>query len=351
MKLYICQTVRHIMVSILHASLEPCENVTIIVNVEHQNLSEESFNLEGIRSFFNSIEFIFINESELLANINNTNLLAYNELLARNIYIGKNGINTISKLLAKKLPSSDKLFIFHEEVLLSKIWKVHSNVELFDDGLANYSYRQVKHPLKRMVRMLKLKNPTKYIYGESSKFQSINLTCGKPEQLPSKIKNKAIIFDYVAQLGKSDLNKALNAFFKMPSIFKVKNILLTQNLDGAGVYSKGEKIKIYEHLISKIQRLLPEPLLLKLHPSENKADYRELERKYSIKIIDASIPFELFSTLINSDCKVVSLYTTAEIVNLNTNERNKVCNILQGEWNGWPSYESMIEKITTKEFR
>lgn len=345
MNLYICQTVRHLLISLIHASQNKAKSAKIIVNFEHQNLMPETFNESALSLLFDDLEILYLSESKIISEVNSGNLFGVNNLFSRNIYIGNKGVKFTHKILSEFLPSSDELFIFHEQVFLCKVYKGHKSVTLFDDGLANYSYRKVTHPLKMFFRLIMLKHPKKYTYGESGRIKRMLLTSGRVEELPKEVKSKAKEFNFQNVLLQNNVAKAIRSFFRLDKTPNADLVLLTQNLDGAGIYNKNEKIEVYRRLISAAKKSGFETIALKLHPSESAHDYKVLVEEFSLIIMDAKVPFELLSQVVRGDTKIISLLTSSQSIKVDNGNELQVVNILQDGWKGWPKINEVYETV------
>lgn len=345
MNLYICQTVRHLLISLLHAAQSKLVKTRIVINFEHQNLKKTMFDESILSSVFFDIEIIYLSEGKVVSLINSDNLLGKNNILSRNLYIGKSGIGLIHEKLKSFLPISDELFIFHDQVFLSKIFKSHRSVTLFDDGLANYSYKKERHPLKIVLRLLQFKHPIKYAYGEHTQIAQMLLTHGRVEDLPKHIRFKARVFNFQNYLREPANTTFLKKFFKLKVVTDTELLILTQNLDGAGVYKKADKLGIYEVLIKRLISLGFSRIAIKIHPSEEAVDYSYLVNKYNLELIDSKVPFELISIFFSNNLNVVSLYSSSEILMDNTGVKVNMHNILKDGWKGWPPINAVYERI------
>lgn len=345
LNLYICQTVRHLLISLIHASQDKAMPAKIIVNFEHQSLTSETFNESALSLLFDDLEILYLSESKIISEINASNLFGINNIFSRNFYIGKRGVKFTHKILAELLPKSENLFIFHEQVFLSKIYKCHGSVTLFDDGLANYSYQKEKHLIKMILRLLKFKHPTKYAYGEPNRIGRILLANGEVDDLPVVVRRKAKSFDFYGLMCKKENVEALSKFFRLRKAPEVDLLILTQNLDGAGVYDKSVKLEIFEALIKRLLCLGINKIALKTHPSENVADYDMLVERYNLQLIASKMPFEVLSSYLPDSLKILSLYSSSETLMLSNGNKVSIYNIMKEGWEGWPSAEVIFDKI------
>lgn len=345
MDLYICQTVRHLLISLVYASQNKDKSAKIIVNFEHQDLIPGTFNESALSLLFDDLEILYLSESKIISEINASNLFGANNIFSRNFYIGRSGVKFTHKELAKFLPKSENLFIFHERVFLSKIYKCHGSVTLFDDGLANYSYQKEKHLINMILRLLKFKHPVKYAYGEPNKIGRILLANGEVDDLPEVVRRKAKSFDFYGLMCKKENVELLSEFFRLSKAPEADLLILTQNLDGAGVYEKSVKLEIFEALIKRLLSLGVNKIALKTHPSEDVADYDILVKRYNLQLIASKIPFEVLSSYLPDSLKVLSLYSSSETLTLSNGSQVSIYNIMKEGWRGWPSAEVIFDKI------
>lgn len=314
-KIFICQTVRHLFVTIsMVFEFKSQFEVIIFLAKDHQNLDFHNFNLECLRDF--NCSLIFIDESEVVGLFKCHNIFNFSSFISNNIYFGRKGFYLAESYLETYFKSiidirdSDEIYIFHDKTFFSKYFINLPNVTLIEDGLANYSKIPISPSiLKRFFRFLSGLSNDFYILGESRKIKEIYLInpCLAPSEVIKKCKP---LEPFLSDTSGSKTN-LISTFFKIRSVETSGIIFLTQGLDIAGLCDKEAKIKIYSEVFDSLANVFNEKILIKPHPSESESDYIDFYIENKIEILPAKIPFEAIALCLNETTKCFSLYTSA----------------------------------------
>lgn len=215
-----------------------------------------------------------------------------------------------------------KLYIFLIKIKLKNNIEIYGNDNLtysllkkvgyilLEDGIVNYQ-KLIKQNFKRkIINLIKLKNPFYNPYGYSKYVKKIYLTGLAP--IPKEIKDKVEIINLKELWNKkSDKEKeeVLNIFgFNNEIINNLKGknkILYTQPLSEDGIISENEKIKLYRQIVKNYDE---KELIIKKHPRE-KTDYKTIFIK--AEVLNQSFPAELFDLLDIKFKKAITIFSTA----------------------------------------
>lgn len=319
--IFVCQTVKHFYFSIyasFYFSNKKCAkpvNSLILLCIDHQSIDKSFINVELLRNL--GINVVFLSELLLIDEFSKGSFFRSFKLANRNISINFSGIKFISSFLRDKLRDfvsfDDTVYLFHDKTLLSKFFLKLGNVNLIEDGLANYSKASYRAShFKKALRFLTGQDPHYYILGESDSIKKIYLF--RKIDVPKEITNKVTFIEQEKFFNCLDVAFDNNLFMFNLSL-GVNNlgsydvVLLTQGLDVAGLCSQSDKLKIYYDLIAYLCSK-KKHIALKLHPSEKDDSYNELIAIFNIDVIKDKIPIEALSKSVKGT--VISLRTSAE---------------------------------------
>jgi len=313
--IFVCTTIRHFFLSILFSNKTSSKDKKLILlAIDHQSVDASL--LKNCHVLFSNIEFIFLNESDILNSFKKGSLFSRSEFISRNIYMGKKGILFPSSKIIEyfqgrgvNFQKDDEIFIYHDRTFLAKFFLNMENVNLIEDGLVNYYPQKVGHPLKSVVRLLKGLAPFYFFLGEADSIS--NVYYNDLNLCPDITKHKAKDLSFIYDVDESLIILMRELYCYEPKGYKY--IFLTQGLDIAGLCSTGDKHYIYQHIIEALMAKC-EVLALKIHPSEACSEYDYLKDMYpSLDIIIDKIPFE-FISLFEKECTVLSLSSSSKII-------------------------------------
>lgn len=201
----------------------------------------------------------------------------------------------------KRLISSSKNFFIHDHLPLSVLF-VNKNVNILEDGLANYQVRKgnsgkLSNCIKKVLGL------SHEPYGWNKNVTSVFLTGFK--SVPSDLKHKYVHVDRenLSMSIKNCFGGILNIEFI--NKYKEFDLLITQPLSEDGILTEEIKIQLY----SKIIALSDKMVVIKPHPREL-TDYSKLFSHSSVVVLEGD---KLLESLYGNDnlCTVYSLFSTA----------------------------------------
>ncbi len=327
MSLYVCSTLRHLLFSLSRCASLPEEKSVILFFYDYQNVDKEKIQ-SNISN--DNVKIILLSRKELITQFKSSLLgrvLLFFSM--RNIKptekIKTLTINEMIKVIPLEKSDLHKLplFLFNDRNRTSRVFKLLTqNYEIIEDGVGNY-YEIPKKGISRYVNPLNFKGLNTWVMGESSRCTSINVVT--PERLPSSVKEKGKSIDF---LGNIDSLPIVNTVFKFTP--KLTNehlgvvIIATQQLSS----SLANKIKDKNYFLNLHQEIAKHieskglSVFIKLHPSEDKEDYRPYFDEG--KLLSVKHPLEL--ELLNSSNKitVASINSTAGLGFENFCERRRL---------------------------
>jgi hypothetical protein len=317
MKIFLCFTVKHLYTSLGFISeLEGKVKSVIFLAVDHQDINIDDFDTSELDDL--NSKLITLDESTLIERFKQRNLLNFSNFLSKNLYVGFKGGYLVSSFIQNEIVKlipidliNDEVFLYHDKTFLSKFFINYRNVNLVEDGLANYSEIPVNGGvLKRFIRKVIGLNPKFHILGEGTKVEHVLLT--SPERAPSQIRHKCkklpTLFNEIDKKKKP----LFFGFFKLKAIQSTDVTFLTQGLDVAGLCSKEDKHYIYQVILKALVSKYKTNIVIKPHPSETVEEYSNLFDTEQISFLPAKIPFEaLIHCFSGPKVQCLSLYSSA----------------------------------------
>ncbi|WP_060983187.1 glycosyltransferase family 52 [Vibrio splendidus] len=310
--LYICSTVRHVMLSVFHA-VKSNQNSTIILFNDYQNIPSTLINTSNLPS---NINIILASRDELTSEIKRKGLIG--KLIIKSSMLGlripnilKSSltfyINDYKKNILPDLGSYD-LFVFNDDNKMSRLFRLLvPTYKMIEDGMRNYIEIPIHSPVKKIFRRLKGYPSKTMIMGEKKECLEIHLL--SPEKSPSTVKDK---------VKKLTLSKSGHAVEVVSELFQVDNytnekrtiILATQptSKENALRFKDINFVKKVYQDIYKQATNVGYNVVLKLHPSEPKDDYNKLFK--GVEQLPPKLPVELFLMLSDKKMGIVSLFSS-----------------------------------------
>ncbi|CAH6811293.1 Polysaccharide biosynthesis protein CpsK(V) [Vibrio chagasii] len=309
--LYICSTVRHVMLSVFHA-VKSNKHSTIVLFNDYQNIPSTLINIYNLPS---NINIIFASRDELTSEIKRKGLIG--KFIIKSSMLGLRIPNILKSALTSYVNNykniipylgSYELFVFNDDNKMSRLFRLLvPTYKMIEDGMRNYIEIPVNSPVKKVFRKLKGYPSKAMIMGEKKDCLEIHLL--SPEKSPLKIKDK---------VKKLTLSKSGHAVEVVSELFQVDNyknekrtiILATQPT------SKENALRFQDiNFVKKVYQNIYQQavsagydVVLKLHPSEPKGDYNKLFE--GVKQLPSKLPVELFLMMSNKKMGIVSLFSS-----------------------------------------
>ena len=313
MNIYICSTVRHLLFALLRAAHHTTDKHFILFFSDYQGVTLDAWRLDALSKNTKVVE---VERASFRRRLNATiggkifYFLAMRNLAAPKML--QRALLTVLKEDSPELHSYFKsgkpahLWLFNERNKMSRVFRLLTQqFSIIEDGQSNYY--QFECPWwKRPLRLL-LGRPVKFrSYGEDHRCQSIWVQT--PDLLPQHIRHKGKKIDFLAgRISRQTITVLFGNEALMPEGGLIA-ILATQPLDRFAGVEIQDKLNIYlsvmEHLVNTSHTVL-----LKLHPSEELADYEPLLDK--VTVIPGQIPLEAYLASSDAQPLVISLWSAA----------------------------------------
>ncbi|EDK29078.1 polysaccharide biosynthesis protein CpsK(V) [Vibrionales bacterium SWAT-3] len=310
--LYICSTVRHVMLSIFHA-VEKEKKATIVLFNDYQNIPSTVFNTAHLPE---NIEIILASRDELTSSLKRKGVIGkliikYSMLGVRiPEFLKKALIHYIKYYRKEILPDVNccELFVFNDDNKMSRLFRLlFPNYKMIEDGMRNYIEIPIHGSVKRVIRKLKRYPSNTMIMGERRECLEVHLL--SPEKSPLAIKDK---------VDKLALSKSGQAIEILSKLFQIDNqnhhtgtvIIATQPTSKENIlrFKDANFIKkvyqnIHERIVDAGYRVV-----LKLHPSEPQETYNQFLE--GVEQLPPKLPVELFLMMSNQKMGIVSLFSS-----------------------------------------
>ncbi|WP_210447217.1 glycosyltransferase family 52 [Vibrio crassostreae] len=309
--LYICSTVRHVMLSVFHA-VKSNKHSTIVLFSDYQNIPSTLISTSNLPS---NIKVILASRDELTSGIKRKGLIG--KFIIKSSMLGLRIPNLLKSSLISYindytniLPDlgSYELFVFNDDNKMSRLFRLLvPTYKMIEDGMRNYIEIPIHSPVKKIFRRFKGSPSKTMIMGEKKECLEIHLL--SPEKSPSKVKDK---------VKKLTLSKSGHATKVVSELFQVDNytnekrtiILATQPT------SKENSLRFKDiNFVKKVYQDIYKQainagynVVLKLHPSEPKDDYNKLFE--GVEQLPPKLPVELFLMLSSKKMGIVSLFSS-----------------------------------------
>ncbi len=313
--IYVCSTVRHLLLSLYKAQDEGNQS-TIIYFYDFQGVDPKGIDVTQLPSHIN---LVLMNREELVNCIKDTGLIGRSILFSSmRGWRVPNFIKTILIDIINKNNNNldlsghiNKLFLFNDNNKMSRLFRLLTkSYSLIEDGMGNYVEHKIDSKSKKLLRFLLNQTPSYHVFGERKKCDSIYVI--HPEKLPDSVKHKGerLILSrdkknisYIHRCFKFDSTQSLD---------KDKLIIATQpifNKLKGKLASNDFFYDIYDLIISKSRGNGLEPIL-KLHPKEEIDDYSALKEK-GVTFLSNKLPMELYLLSSIDKVNIVSINSSA----------------------------------------
>lgn len=310
--LYICSTVRHVMLSVFHA-VKSNKKSTIVLFNDYQNIPLDIINTSNQPD---NIKVILASRDKLTSEIKKKGIIG--KFLMKSSMIGLRIPDFLKKILIDYINSYKKnilpnmgcyeLFVFNDDNKMSRLFRLLvPTYKMIEDGMRNYIEIPIHSPVKKIFRTFKGYPSSTMIMGEKKECLEIHLL--SPDKSPSKIKDK---------VKKLTLSKSGYATEVISKLFQVDNythekrtiILATQptSKENALRFKDINFVKKVYQDIYKQAINAGYNVVLKLHPSEPKDDYSKFFE--GVEQLPPKLPVELFLMLSNNKMGIVSLFSS-----------------------------------------
>ncbi len=294
MDIYICSTVRHLLLSLCRASKKQREEHHILFFADYQGTSLDGWDLTDLPK---NIHVHEMSRRDFRRHLGSSAKGRLSYLLAMRTLTAPRWLQQpIIDTLAENLPelasrlsaeTGFRLWLFNERNKMSRAFRllVHG-FNIIEDGESNY----LKYPVPwwkspfRIMRGLPLKRRS---FGEDARCKEIWVTY--PERLQALVKNKGRQINFLDGDAVVDIISSVMGENSLPPITAQSVILATQPLDGMANIPVTDKQRIYDTIVTCLEGQ-GRALILKLHPAENKADYEFLQAR--TKPTPAKVPIE-----------------------------------------------------------
>lgn len=310
--LYICSTVRHVMLSVFHA-VKSNKKSTIVLFNDYQNIPLDIINTSNQPD---NIKVILASRDKLTSKIKKKGIIG--KFIMKSSMIGLRIPDFLKKILIDYINSYKKnilpnmgcyeLFVFNDDNRMSRLFRLLvPNYKMIEDGMRNYIEIPIHDPLKKTIRRIKSYPSKVMVMGEKKECLEIHLL--SPEKSPSIVKDKVTKLT----LSKSGCAiEILSKLFQIDSYNHEKDtvIIATQPTSKENIlrfkdinFVKKVYQDIYKQAINAGYNVV-----LKLHPSEPKDDYSKFLE--GVEQLPPKLPVELFLMMSNQKMGIVSLFSS-----------------------------------------
>lgn len=308
MNIYLCSTVRHLMLSLLRSVDEPQQKSTILVIVDQQNLKVENFNLACLSQH---IDVKFIYRKEILSSVyRGFSGVCLKVVATCNVKpIGWLKEHTrkvvIEKELMLSLPEQSSLFLFNDRNRLSRLLRLSfDSYSVLEDGLSNYSGMKLSIFDKLLNFFNGNKNKYRYI-GDSSRCKDIWLL--NVDKAPKEILFKAKSIDFIKT---NNVKAFCHPFFKVDESLddSINCIIATQPISVSGLTKSNYDLTIYRRLVELLNKK-SKTYVFKVHPRECIDRYTKAFPEAIF--IKSKVPLELIVCGLKNKATIYSIYSSA----------------------------------------
>ncbi|MCC4786917.1 polysialyltransferase family glycosyltransferase [Vibrio splendidus] len=310
--LYICSTVRHVMLSVFHA-VKSNKNSTIVLFNDYQSIPSTLINTSNLPS---NINIVLASRDELTSAIKQKGLIG--KFILKSSILGFRIPDCLKRTLISYINAyeekifldlvSYELFVFNDDNKMSRLFRLLvPNYKMIEDGMRNYIEIPIHSPIKKTFRKLKGYHSKTMIMGEKNECLEIHLL--SPDKSPSQIHSKVQKLNISQSTYATDL---LSKIFQVDSYTHEKRtiILATQPT------SKENNLRFKDiNFIKKVYQNIYKQavnagynVVLKLHPSEPKDDYKKFFE--GVEQLPPKLPVELFLMLSDKKIGIVSLFSS-----------------------------------------
>lgn len=286
MNIYVCSTVRHVLLSLCRATQEKLDQHHILFFADYQRTSLKAWSLGELPD---NIHVSEVSRGDLKRALNRSlaGRIAYQVAMrmlpapARLQQAVIDALEEQSPELGRYLADSlaFKLWLFNERNRTSRMFRLLTkDFAIIEDGESNY----LKFPLpwwKIFARLARVRQrlPAGYrTYGDDSRCMEIWVNY--PERLPELVQNKGRRINFLEGSNVKATISSIMGDQVLPPITARSVILATQPLDGMAKIPVTDKQLIYDTVTTCLQNQHRD-VILKLHPAENALDYDFLKSR------------------------------------------------------------------------
>jgi hypothetical protein len=279
--LYICSTVRHLLLSLCRASKLQQEQHEILLFTDYQGISLDDWDFHGLPKNIHVHEMSRQNFKQLITS-SARGRLSY-QLALRTLSTPEWLQKPILDALAVSVPelagqlnagSDFNLWLFNERNKMSRLFRLLTNkYSIMEDGES--SYRRFQIPLRKKIsRFLRGKSTSYRTHGDDPRCKEIWVNY--PDRLPPLTKAKGQLINFLE--GPKVIKTITDVLHDnaLPKTSARSIILATQPLDGMAKIPVSDKQGIFDTVVTYLEEQGFE-VLLKLHPAEDPADYEFLK--------------------------------------------------------------------------
>ncbi|WP_299130588.1 glycosyltransferase family 52 [uncultured Vibrio sp.] len=315
--IYVCSTVRHLLLS-LYKAQDEINPSTIIYFYDYQDVDPKDIDTDQLPT---KIELVLMNRESLVNHIKKIGYVGkcilffslrgwsipepLKKILVSSIYESNNNIDLKGGI--------NKLFLFNDNNKMSRLFRLLvKSYSMIEDGMGNYVKHQIDDKPKQLFRLLSNQPPKHYIFGERKQCDYIYVI--HPEKLPKSVQHKGRRL--VLSKDKAKISKIQQCFnFDSTNNFDNKTLIIATQ----PIFNKLKgKLKdndffydIYDLIISKSRENGLEPIL-KLHPKEEIYDYSALKEK-GVTFLSNKLPMELYLLSSTDKVNIISINSSAGI--------------------------------------
>ncbi len=307
--IYLCSTVRHLMLALLKATNNLESESLILVILDQQNLCASNFNLETLP---NNVKIRFINRKEVLANSYSRKYGLLLKILATtNVYptkyIRKSMVfGVLDEVLGVEIDYVlSTLYLFNDRNRLSRLIRLaFDEYHLIEDGLSNYSGIKL-NTIENIKRIFSKKQHNYRYLGDDVRCKTIALL--NPQEAPSDIKDKVIRINFVNAESVVSYCFPFFAVNEKDSI-NVDCVIATQPISIGGLTGSDNDLIIYKNMVDWLESKKI-TFSFKVHPRENAERYKK--EFPNVNFIDAKVPLELIVFGSKTKIEILSIYSSA----------------------------------------
>ncbi|WP_373949441.1 glycosyltransferase family 52 [Vibrio pomeroyi] len=315
--IYVCSTVRHLLLSLYKAQDEPNPS-TIIYFYDFQGVNPKEIDITQLPS---NINLVLMNRESLVNHIKNIGHIGRCILFfsmrgwvipsfLKTILI--NAILENNKDLDLSEPIN-RLFLFNDNNKMSRLFRLLTNsYSIIEDGMGNYVEHKIDSKAKKAVRFLSNQTPNFHVFGERKQCENIYVI--HPERLPTSVKHKGKKLLLSKDKGNISCIQRCFKFESTHNLNKKTLIIATQpifNKLRGKLADNNFFYKVYDLIISESRAQGFEPIL-KLHPKEDQLDYSILKEE-GVTFLSNKLPLELYLLSSIDKVNIISINSSAGI--------------------------------------
>jgi hypothetical protein len=286
MNVYVCSTVRHVLLSLCRATQEQLDQHSILFFADYQRTSLDAWSLGELPT---NIHVYELSRGDLKRSLQSSlaGRFAYQcamRMLPAPVWLQQAAVDALKEQAPELVRSlSDilvfKLWLFNERNRMSRVFRLLAkDFAIIEDGESNYLKFPVS-PWNIFARLARLLDglPVGYrTFGDDPRCKEIWVNY--PERLPKLIQNKGRQINFLEGSAVAATISSIMGDQVLPPITARSVILATQPLDGMAKIPVAAKQFIYETVTTCLHNQ-GRDVILKLHPAENRLDYEFLHER------------------------------------------------------------------------